>query len=475
MKNKKKTITTIIIIIAVIAVAFAAWFFLGRGGNDAPTLTETVDSRILAYETDLRDSIASMDSQQAVKEYLVNWAKNKDISVSTDNHNNIILQIPATEGLEANKPSVILCGYDYSCIESSINSIVSALTIAKNDQTHGEYTVIFLSEDKGDIAASEALADKYFSDDSQVFYLGNSNTSRIANATGGYEEYSLSKALKTAAPTYNAAYKISISGIPAQRFGSSTSSAPNAVKILGSQLANLKSKSIWFELASFSGGSDAALLPSEASVTVVISNDLSVKFENNMERAVEKFIDKYQEDYPDVQYTYEPVELPAQVIAPEDANGIVSLMYTALNGVHYKDDNGDIASLVNIGYIDTEDKTFKMSVAASSWDAALLAEISEAYQTTAGLTDFTFEAISKYAPCLIGEQHKAFEDSFRSAYKAYRNVKLDSVNMPEFTPLGVIAAKNQSMEIIALGITERTKDNFAGGIITYLSTSQTEA
>lgn len=44
--------------------------------------------------------------------------------------------------------------------------------------------------------------------------------------------------------------------------------------------------------------------------------------------------------------------------------------------------------------------------------------------------------------------------------------------MPELTPCGILKGKNENTQIIALGITQKTKDNFAGGIITYLASPE---
>lgn len=110
------------------------------------------------------------------------------------------------------------------------------------------------------MSSAENLSSQYFEDGADVFYLGSSVSSRVANMTGGFEEYSLSKALSHKSPSYTKAYKISISGLPAQKFGTESAYVPNPIKTLGNQLANLKSGSIWFELASFDGGSRQASL-----------------------------------------------------------------------------------------------------------------------------------------------------------------------------------------------------------------------
>lgn len=471
MKNKKKIIIIAAAVVAVAAIAATAFYFISKGkAQEPPTLQEAVESRVAAYETDLRDSLASMTDQAQVAKYLSNWAENKGIDVKTDKNNNVIFSIKATEGFENKTPVAVVCGYDYTCMKTYINSIVSALTIAKNDQPHGAYKIIFVSEENGSMAAAESLSAQHFEAGSDIFYLGASSTSRLAYMTGGYEEYSLSKDLSYQSPSYAKAYTISISGLPAEKFGTGSAYAPNPIKILGNQLANLKSGSIWFELASFSGGSRAGMTPTEASVTIVVSEDISEKLENKLDNAIEKFNDKYLQDYPSAQYTYQVVETPAQVINPTDSDAIVSLMYTAMSGVQYKDDNGDVASLTNIGYVSTADRSFSMSVAASSWDQELLTEISEAYQTTGGLSGFVWSVSSQYAPFTLDASNQPLGMEFMDAYSDYQNINLDSVNIPELTPCGIIKAKAETGRMIALGVTEKTMDNFAGGIITYLMT-----
>ena len=70
MKNKKKLII-IISVAAVVLICAAAGIYLGfiKGGKE-PSLQETIDSRISAYETDLRDSLASMTDQESAAKYI---------------------------------------------------------------------------------------------------------------------------------------------------------------------------------------------------------------------------------------------------------------------------------------------------------------------------------------------------------------------------------------------------------------------
>ena len=474
MNKKKKIIIAVCAVILIALLATAAYFYFSKEKKEPPTMEETVNSRISAYETDLTDSIPSMTSQEAVRKYLVNWAENKGIDVKTDSAGNVIYSLKATEGFENQSPSVILCGYDYASMGSYVNSIACALTVAKNDNPHGEYKVIFVSEEIGNKKGAEALSEKYFTDDTKVFCLGDTHSSRLSLSTGGFSKYALSKNLNYTDTSYDTAYRVSISGLPAHRFSSMNSNVPNPIKTLGNLLANFKSTSILFELSSFSGGGDSDVIPQDASVVIVVNEDSAEKLEKNLNSAIEKFYDKYGDDYPDAEYAFEVVETPSQVISTEDTESIISLLYTAINGEHYKDDNGEIASIANIGRISTENRTLNIEVAASSYSDELTAEMAEAYETISALTDVKYTLSESSAPFHANESGEELADEFHSAYTEYQNINLDKVDMAEWTPALTVSSKNQSMAVIAFGVTQRTKDNFAGGLITYLQTPEAE-
>ena len=159
------------------------------------------------------------------------------------------------------------------------------------------------------------MSSEYFPDGCQVIYLGNCTSSRIATVTGGYEEFLLTKDVQYTSPAYDNAYTITISGLPAQSFSSLSASDPNPIKILGDLLAYFKSHSTLFEVASFTGGTDADMLPASASVTIVVNESSLTRFENRMESEMEDFYSEYQDKYPGVQYTVEPAQMPSRVLS----------------------------------------------------------------------------------------------------------------------------------------------------------------
>lgn len=467
-KKKKIIIICCAAVVLLAALAAAAYFYFIYDEDRPPTLEETVNNRVSAYETDLTDSLAAMDSQAAVSRYLIDWAENKGIDVSTDSYGNVIYSLAASEGMKEKNPVVIVCGYDYASMASYKNSIVCALTVAKNDMPHGAYKIIFVSEELGSKLNAEQLAGKYFTDETEVFCLSDVQSSRLASSTGGFHRYVLSKEISQQETSYDVAYKVSISGLPACRFNAANAQAPNPIKILGELLADFKSSSILFELASFSGGRDADMTPQDAQITIVVNADSAAKLESNLDSAIEDLYDDYGEEMPDLSFTYEVVQTPERVISSEDAESIVSLLYTAISGVDYKDDNGDIASITNIGSIRTENRSLSIEVAAASYDDELLADIASAYQTISALTDVSYSLKDELEPFHAGEAGEALGEAFYQAYNDYQSIDLDSIGIAEWTPAALISGKNDKAAVIALGVTKRTMDNFAGGLITYL-------
>ncbi|MBQ9961614.1 MAG: hypothetical protein IJP00_06870 [Firmicutes bacterium] len=468
VKNKKALIVAGVVLLCIILIL--AIYFIFIKGNNEPSLQETIDGRVLAYETDLRDSLETLDSNDAVVKYLVNWGKNKNIDAKADYHNNVVFNIPATAAANEQKPTVIVCGYNADCMESYIHSIVCALTVAKTTTEHGDLKIIFVSENPDDSGNVEKISSKYFSDNTQAFYLGNTNNSKIGIATGGFNKYTISKNYKEVRPSNNKAYKISISGLPEQMMDSKSVKTPNPIKRLGNLLATFKSNSIIFELASFEGGKDASVTPGNASMTIVVNNDATTKLENQLNKAIEKFNDSYSEKYPDAAFTFEVCDLPSRVVNSDDTEHLVSLMYTLLNGEYSVDEEDDdyITSYSNIGYISIKARKITILTAASSYDSSKLSEITESYKTISALSNIGFKVSSSKAVFAANDAGKELAKNFIVSYKKYKTTELEKKNVPEYTPCYYLSKLNEKAGLIYLGVTEKTQDNFAGGLIVHM-------
>ena len=468
MKNKKRMIAIIVGALIVVALIIAAIFIFVLGNNNGQSLHEKIENRANTYKTDFRDSIHQMEDQASVANYLVNWAENKGIDVTTDQNGNVIYSFEASEGLEDRKPTLILCGYDYSSIENYTNSIVSALTLARDDSPHGEYNIIFVSEENGNRDAGHNVPESYLNEAAEVFYLGNDTSSKIVSASAGIAEYEFTREIYTARPSYNKAYKVSITGLPSQPLTNKNATVVSPIETLGNLLATFKSKSVLFDLVEFTGGSDPSLTPGEASITIVVSEDATEKVESRLDSSIETFMDKHGKKYPELTYTYEVVDMPYEVIDSEVTESLISLLYTAPTGIYEKDDDDNAIAYSYITSLDVTSGTAKVTLISSGYDEEKLTELNDSYQTICALTDIEYTQTNSYPIYKMNEKSSALAESFTNSYFEYKTNTLDTENMPQYTMCSSLLEDNPDLNLVAIGVTNKTKDNFAGGFIVHL-------
>lgn len=469
--KKKKLLIIIAAVIVIICCIAGGLFYFGLNGDKEPSLEEIIDEKLAAYETDLADSLESMETNDDVASYLINWGKNKKINVSQDSSGNVIFSVRAAEENKNGQPCVIICGYDAKNMGEYTEPMAVALTVAKNGQQNCKYKVVFCPEDYGKKTGAENLSADLFSDNPRVFYLGKSGTSKATQVTGGFRQYELYEKLKYTVPDFDKAYKIKIKNVPSEVMGSKMGSKPNPIKTIGNLLANFKSTSMLFEVSSFYGGSSASAIPSSAGITIVINSSDASKFEDKMDKAIEKFMDKYSEDYPEIEYTYEETDMPSNVLTKNETDNIVSLMYTALNGVYNKDDDGNVVAVTNIGKISSKDGMLKIAVAAMSYSSEYLEEITESYRTISGLCNVNYDCTEKkgiYNGDGLGK-NVAMMKSFEKAFADFTDgSELKNQKAVEYTPLTVLAEKNENMSLMYIGVTEKTKEKYAGSLVTFM-------
>ena len=464
--GRKKLICFFIALVLIIAIISGVTCLVRANQTDEPTLEEIVSGKLSAYRTDIFDSLSTLSTNEKVANYLVTWALNKDIQAKTDSDNNIIFSVNASsEEYKGAAPVLIACEYDASDMESYVEPVATALTVAKNAQNHGAFKVIFMPRKNGEMTGAESLPADYLTSATRVFVLGASSSSKVSVTTGGYKQFKIGESLKTCEPAYDKAYRIAIKHVPEKGAGY----ALNPIKILGNLLANFKSTSLLFELSSFSGGKNADTMPESASATVVINSGDDEKFCNRMDRAIEKFMGKYAEDFPEITYSYEEVKLPKKVFTKKETENIVSLMYTALNGVYYKDDDGNITAVTNIGKISTKNSSLSILVSAASSSAEQLGEIRDAYKTIAGLCNAKIRTVDSYDVYSGGGATSALLNEFEKDFLEFTgDSEMIVENATEATPCSVFYEKNPALAMLYCGITEKTKEKFAGALITFL-------
>lgn len=458
-----------IAVLLMFAVAIGGfWLFRGKK-EDESMLSEIITTKSQAYETDLKDSWNSFDSNSEVADFISNWGKNKSIKVKRDEYNNVVFLFKGNKEFKKERPITLICGFDYRNMELYQEQIITALTVSKAKKEHRKFTVIFTPEERGNKVGIYNLNPEYFKKNSEIYFLGDVDSGRVSITTGGFKDIILTKDIKYVKSKYEKAYRIYIKNIPVS-ISHKVGETVNPIKYLGSMLANFKSNNLLFELADFDGGKVSKLTPNKAEMTIIINTTDEEKFKEKLDNSISKFNDKYLEVYPDIIYAYEEVEKPKKVISGHNTEKLTSLLYTAPSGNYYKDDQGNVVALSNIGSAVIHGNSIEIHMSIHSYDQMYLDEILDTYEVIAGLTNYKLKTISKGDIGEFNDSDLVISDKFSKSFTDFTEGK-EIKNLPSiaFQPKNYVRKINPDNPIISLNISTKTRENFIGGIIIYLS------
>lgn len=458
-----KKLTTIALLFTMIG----SLFLLSACGEEEEDLSSKIEEKVIAYQTDLEDSASTLTSTDAIRDYLSNWAKSKGIACTTDSHGNVIMSVKASKEYKDADPTVIVCSYDAKQFENGIEPMAMALYIAKNNESTGKLDVIFTNETGHDYAGIKSLDSQYFKDNTNVFCLNSGEKNMWSTNTGARSSYTFSNSVAYTAPTGEKAYKIKISGLPGGIPDSKISSYPNPIKELGDLLAYFKTNALIYELSDITGGGSGNLYPKSASMTIVIDEDDIDKFESRMDTAIENFNDDYLEDYPDVVYTYKEVKVPETVVTEEYQNEFVSLLYTLLDGVYYKDDDDNLISITSIGSIHSNDGSYTISAVGNSLSKTNLAEIDNTYKTICGLSGVKYKKTDEQ-PGFTSDMESEFAKEVGAAFKEYADADIEFKDCVPATNASYVYELNKKANIINVTVNEERMERYTGTIITFM-------
>ena len=457
-------------VLLIITMSFSAFLLSSCGKNDEITLEEKVDSKLTAYRTDIEDSLATLNTPEEVTDYLSHWAQTKGIDHVTEN-NNVIMTIETSEAYAQADPTVVICPYDTLQMQNSVAPMAIGMYLAKNNEATGHLTVIFTDNTSNRFTGLQKLSPEYIPENANVFSLCSNSKSYWAVNTGGGVTYDFTGSLTYKEPTLNKAIKISIDGLPGGVPDPSVGSYPNPVKRLGNLLAQFKTNALIYELADFSGGVSGTLYPESASMTVLINEDDYEKLQKRVDKDIDKFLDKNEEDLENVTYTYEEVPLPEKVFDDESMNNFVSFIYTLLDGSYYKDDNEgekeELSAFTSIGSIKINDEQFVISAMANSLKPDVLNEINNNYQLICGLSNIEF-LTKDIAPTWSSPEDTEFVQEVKAAYESYSGKTFKLREYIPLTPATYVHALNNNCNIISLSVSGKGLDLYAGSILTFM-------
>lgn len=342
--------------------------------------------------------------EEAVREFLVNWAKERNIECRVDEVGNVIMSKPATPGMENRCPVVlqahmdmvpqaragkvfdfqkdpietkIVDGWVYAC-DTTLGAddglgVAAAMAVLESDTVkHGPIEALITTDEETGMTGAFGLKEGELKGKYLLNLDSETEGELYVGCAGGIDAtmtipYTLEKA-----PQGCCAMRLTIGGLKGGHSGMEINTGrANANKIMFRHIRWVAECGI--RLVSVDGGNMRNAIPRDANMVFVMPAEHKECIVKELEKVagwVKKELSKVE---PDFFMKCEAVDMPAEVMTDADTQKIISTVMVAPNGVirMSKDMEGLVETSLNLAIMNTDGKQFSiMALLRSSVDSA---------------------------------------------------------------------------------------------------------
>lgn len=422
-------------------------------------------------------------NERAISDYLVNFAKERNLEVIQDEALNVIIRKPATPGHE-NAPVVILQGhmdmvneknkdtvhdFDKDPLKLRIvddmiyatgttlgadNGIAVAYSLAvldSNEIEHPALEVIVTTEEETGMGGAMGLDPKNITGKYLINIDSEEEGVFLTSCAGGVR-VTQKLPIEWEAANDKALYTIAIRGLRGGHSGMEINKERgNSNKLMGRVLFDL-SKEVDFNLVSLNGGSKMNAIPRESDAVIAInSNDLS-----KVEAKVKEFEKKFQTELrvadPGVVVTVEKAEKAEKMFSKKTTDMAVASLVLIPNGIQSMslDIPGLVESSTNLGVVETNEKEVMFQSATRSSVNSLKYKILDQAKAVAKVTGSELTADSDY-PEWQYNPNSDLRNVFTAVYKDMFGKDAEISAIHAGLECGLLGEKKEGLDMISFG------------------------
>nr|WP_275659126.1 aminoacyl-histidine dipeptidase [Shewanella sp. Isolate8] len=326
--------------------------------------------------------------EQALSQYIQNWAKDKQLSVVEDKVGNLIIKKPATPGMENRKIVALQAHIDMvpqknadkvhdfekDPIEAYVDGdwvkakgttlgsdngigMASALAILGSDNIpHGPLEVLLTIDEEAGMTGAFGLEAGYLDAEILINTDSEQEGEIYMGCAGGVDAQITVPMVWQAAEPSLSTYTLTLSGLKGGHSGVNIHlGRGNANKLLARFLFN-HADELALELTNFSGGSLRNAIPREASVSFMLPSENLPR----LETLIQEYTDLVRQELaiadPDMLLTLSEIPAATQVMSEATQQTLIDLLNACPNGVMRMSDEiqGVTETSLNVGVITTE-------------------------------------------------------------------------------------------------------------------------
>jgi len=459
--------------------------------EDPNSAEQIQDDTVLEYFTEVLEiSRSGKNYPNDINEYIISNLKGTGSKYETDSAGNLIVEIPATEGMDdfplvimqcftgdeiIISPSMIfdpdtdpvniierkgrIYGTDTSLGASSAFGIATILSVITSEKKHTALRLLFLAGSRDDPKGIKNLPEKKLIGDILISLDGSESERIIIGAPAAASLKSNVSIKSSKLPDERRrAYVIAVSGFQGGRPMLGDEITPDPIHMVTQVLTEALSAGIIYDLASFTGGGNGFDIPQEAEAIVVLGDYEEKQFRrifNNIRTDWLRLYNINEEDSlygPDIRMV--ETELPEKVISNDDSSVVLTHLFTLLTSKMASGEMGN--SAVYINDIDLSPLGFTAEAAVYALEEDNLEMLVNEYYELEKITKIPMIKTDSF-PGFLTDPNDPQIEGLILAYSDAMGKKPKTSNQAVIAYQGFISAKNESLPIVILGTDIRAK------------------
>lgn len=423
-------------------------------------------------------------NEKEVSDYMVKFAKDRNLEVWQDEIYNIIIKKPATPGYE-NFPWIALQGHLDMVCEKNVNTIhdfnsdpiklvvsddmiyadgttlgadngiavAMAMAVLDSDLSHPPLEVIFTTQEETGLTGAKMLNPKKVNSRILINIDSEEEGKLLTSCAGGTRSKLDLPVEWTFLETKYDTYTLKVDGLSGGHSGAQINlGRGNAIKILGRVLREFN-KDLKFEIFSVQAGSKDNVIPRESSAEIAINTGCFHELDALAQKWTEILRKELALKDEGVTIHVEKTYLDStRVLTMKSKNNLIFMMNHHPNGIETMSAHipGLVESSLNIGVLETSEKNISFHSAIRSCVKTLKYAISEKLQLLAEFTGSQLTLSNEYPEWSFSPNSK-IRDLFVSCHSNLFGKEPEIIAIHAGVECGIFSEKFEDMDMISFG------------------------
>lgn len=424
-------------------------------------------------------------NEKGISDYLVRFAKERNLDVIQDSYNNVIISKNGTKGYESS-PKVIIQGHlDMVCEKNnskqhnfevdpielivdgdvvrangttlgSDNGIAIAYALAlldSKDITHPPLEVLLTSDEETGMSGAANLNPEHVKGRILINIDNEEEGQLLVSCAGGLRTKVTLNINWVEAAKNLTGCKVKVSGLKGGHSGMDIiKQRGNSNKILGRVLTDIM-KSVNFELASINGGAKDNAIPREAEAELLVLDANIPALKQKVSDWNNVLKNEYRKSDPELNIEFEVCGCGIPRVFDSESKGkAIKLLYLIPNGIQTMsmDIQGLVQSSTNLGIVKTNEGAITYESAVRSSIRSLKHDIVNQTEIIAEALGASLTTHSEY-PEWQYDPNSKIRDIFQRVHKELYNTEAEIVAIHAGVECGLFKEKFRDIDMISFG------------------------